>query len=256
MGKLIARGAEAEITLDKNTVLKNRIKKSYRITELDEKLRKSRTKSEAKLLEKASGLINTPKVLNQDNFSIELEYLDGERLSETLSSKPEKEQYNIMEQVGGQVAKLHDSDIIHGDLTTSNLILVKNSKLSDKKPLNLIDNQSKQSEKDLELTNNIKITQSERAGAVHREAKLKNPEPSSQDKVYLIDFGLGFISKRIEDKAVDLHLIKQALEAKHFQNHERLFKAFLDYYKWPDSEKVLEQLKKVEARGRYRKNAH
>ena len=36
-------------------------------------------------------------------------------------------------------------------------------------------------------------------------------------KVFIIDFGLGFISPKIEDKAVDLHLIKQALEAKHFK---------------------------------------
>ena len=51
------------------------------------------------------------------------------------------------------------------------------------------------------------------------------------NKVYFIDFGLGFESKKIEDKAVDLHLIKQALEAKHFNNYEKFFQAVLKGYK-------------------------
>jgi len=75
---------------------------------------------------------------------------------------------------------------------------------------------------------------------------LKNKE------VYLIDFGLGFTSRKIEDKAVDIHLLKQALEAKHFKNWETLFKEFLEGYKSPDAEKVLTQLEKVEKRGRYK----
>ena len=56
----------------------------------------------------------------------------------------------------------------------------------------------------------------------------------------------------IEDKAVDLHLIKQALEEKHFQNHEELFEQFTKGYQWSDSEKILERLKIVEKRGRYK----
>ena len=39
-------------------------------------------------------------------------------------------------------------------------------------------------------------------------------------KVYFIDFGLGFFSNKTEDKAVDLHLLKQALESKHYQIFE------------------------------------
>lgn len=199
--QIIAQGAEAVIILDKDKIQKNRIKKSYRIKELDEKLRKSRTKSEAKLLQKAKDIakINVPSVLKQDKFEINIEYIKGETLSKTLNSKPEKEQFEIIKQIAKQVASLHKNNIIHGDLTTSNMILA-------------------------EKTN----------------------------KVYLIDFGLGFISSRIEDKAVDLHLIKQALEAKHYQNWEKLFENFLKLYKNPESKKVLEQLEKVEARGRYK----
>jgi Kae1-associated kinase Bud32 len=72
------------------------------------------------------------------------------------------------------------------------------------------------------------------------------------DNVFIIDFGLGFVSTKLEDKAVDLHLIKQALEAKHFQNHEDLFKHFTKGYKWKDSKKALERLVAVEKRGRYK----
>ena len=74
-----------------------------------------------------------------------------------------------------------------------------------------------------------------------------------RDKVYFIDFGLGFNSHRIEDKSVDLHLIKQALEAKHFSNWKTFFQSIEEGYGYfKDSKKVLEQLEKVEKRGRYK----
>jgi len=72
------------------------------------------------------------------------------------------------------------------------------------------------------------------------------------NKIFLIDFGLSYISTKIEDKAVDLHLIKQALQAKHFQNADKLFTAFKKGYGWQDSKKILERLIIVEKRGRYK----
>jgi TP53 regulating kinase and related kinases len=199
MSKIIAQGAEAIITLDKNKVTKHRISKSYRHKEIDEKIRKSRTRKEANILKKAKELkISVPEILKQEEFLLEMEFIEGDRLSEKLNSYDEKKQFIVLKKIGKEVAKLHMNDIIHGDLTTSNTIL-------------------------------------------------------KGEKIYIIDFGLGFISKRIEDKAVDLHLIKQALEAKHFQNYEKLFEKFLEGYNDNlESEKILEQLKKVEGRGRYR----
>ena len=68
-----------------------------------------------------------------------------------------------------------------------------------------------------------------------------------------IDFGLGFISHKFEDKAVDLHLLKQALEAKHFKYWKELVKeVFKSYEKSKNSRIVLERLKAVEKRGRYK----
>src|SRR3989344_6305336 len=82
-GKLIIQhGAEAIIFLDKN-IIKERIEKSYRISEIDEKIRKIRTRSEAKLLEKAYKIISTPKVIhvNEKTKEIIMEFIDGKRLS-------------------------------------------------------------------------------------------------------------------------------------------------------------------------------
>ena len=196
--KILAKGAEAIIFLEKNKIIKDRIPKSYRIKEIDEKIRKSRTKKEIKLLDKASKLINVPKITKPDKFTITMEYIEGDKLSDKLNSYTKKKQKDVMKKLGKSVAKLHENDIIHGDLTTSNALFKRN-------------------------------------------------------EIYIIDFGLGFISKRMEDRAVDIHLIKQALEAKHWQNYIKLFKHFLKGYKsYKESKKILEQLELVEKRGRYR----
>tara|TARA_Y100000310_G_scaffold65417_1_gene60909 strand:+ start:8464 stop:9072 length:609 start_codon:yes stop_codon:yes gene_type:complete len=198
--KIIFQGAEALILLDENKIIKKRVKKSYRILELDEKIRKLRTRAETKLLEKASKEIPVPKILksNEKSKEILMEFINGKKLSKHLDNFPEKQQLEIFKQVGENIAKLHNSDIIHGDLTTSNMILKEN-------------------------------------------------------KVYFVDFGLGFISHKIEDKAVDLHLLKQALEARHFKNWKKLFSEILKSYKISkDSKKVFERTKQVEKRGRYK----
>jgi TP53 regulating kinase-like protein len=199
--KILAQGAEAIISQEDNQIIKQRVIKDYRIPEIDEKIRKLRTRQEAKLLEKASHFIPVPKVIKSDEKTKEIimELIDGKKLSTNLDSLSEKEQISICKQIGQNIAKLHNESIIHGDLTTSNMIL------KDK-------------------------------------------------KVYFIDFGLGYISIKDEDKAVDLHLLKQALEAKHFQHWQKLWlaveKGYIDSNK--QANKILERLKKVESRGRYK----
>ena len=49
--------------------------------------------------------------------------------------------------------------------------------------------------------------------------------------IYLVDFGLGFISNKVEDKAVDIHLLKQALESKHYKYFEELYNTVMVGYK-------------------------
>lgn len=72
MSQIIAQGAEATIEKQKNNVIKKRLAKIYRLPELDLKIRTKRTKSEAKLLEKASKITNIPKIkkINVNNSHI------------------------------------------------------------------------------------------------------------------------------------------------------------------------------------------
>ncbi|MEI6850166.1 MAG: serine/threonine protein kinase, partial [archaeon] len=77
----------------------------------------------------------------------------------------------------------------------------------------------------------------------------------SKNEVYFIDFGLGYESSNIEDKATDLHLIKQALEAKHFKYFEKLFNSILKGYKISKNYSlVVKRLEAVEKRGRYKQS--
>ena len=224
MEKIIGIGAEAILIHKDGNLIKRRINKSYRLQVLDEKLRKQRTKKESKLLEKSIKLIPVPKLIKTDNKQeIDMEFIQGLKLSDHLDNLKDAEEVCI--QIGNNIAKLHDADIIHGDLTTSNMIYVEN------------DNINKNNNK--LITNNIP-----------KELADNN---DNSGKVYFIDFGLGFESKKIEDKAVDLHLIKQALEAKHFNNYERFFKAILEGYKISKHhEATIQRLKAVEKRGRYK----
>src|SRR3989344_9101610 len=133
IGKKIQIGAEAEIILyeRKNWIFKDRKPKSYRLRELDEKIRKQRTKNEIKLLEKASKIIPVPKPIftdSHDPFRIILPFINGQKLSENLGKFSLRKQKEICLEIGKSVAKLHDSEIIHGDLTTSNMIYVDNLK--------------------------------------------------------------------------------------------------------------------------------
>ena len=196
MTKLIQQGAEAKIMLDKDIVIKDRISKGYRHPELDKKIIKRRTKSEAKILNKANSIINAPKAEIEDIDKIKMPFIKGKKLYENLEEIDYKD---VCKKIAKSIARLHDNEIIHGDLTTSNMILDDNGNL------------------------------------------------------FFIDFGLGFHSNRIEDKAVDLHLIKQALEAKHFGIYEECFNIITKEYDSKDSKLVLKQLEKVESRGRYKK---
>ena len=197
--KIIKQGAEAIIKLSKNKIIKERIKKNYRIKEIDEKLRKFRTKRESNILKKAV-FVNVPKVYNtnEKDMIIEMEYIKGILLKDFLNKNNLNEILKISNMLGNNIAQLHDHEIIHGDLTTTNLIL-------------------------------------------------------KDDKVYFIDFGLAFISHKSEDKAVDLYLLKQALTSSFPQISEQMFNIILQsYHTHKQHHEVLERLKKVEKRGRYK----
>ena len=84
------KGAEALLkkirVLGFAAVEKFRLRKEYRAAELDEKIRKLRTRNEAKLLERASKIISVPKVLKVDENKKEIimQAIEGKRLSGNL----------------------------------------------------------------------------------------------------------------------------------------------------------------------------
>ncbi|GAF97364.1 unnamed protein product, partial [marine sediment metagenome] len=130
--KIIQKGAEAVILQEKDRVIKKRMKKSYRIPEIDDRIRRQRTRSEAKLLTKASKLISIPEIIkvDQETKEILMDFIDGKKLSDYLDKFPLKKQKEVCKLIGESTAKLHDADIIHGDLTTSNMILKDNKIIS------------------------------------------------------------------------------------------------------------------------------
>jgi len=124
--KIIKRGAEAVLYLDDSHLVKERIKKNYRLAEIDEKLRKQRTRKEAKLLNEAKRVgVETPKIFSVDEngFKITMEFIDGKRLKEFLNETDNESRKRVAEEMGKAIGLLHKNGIVHGDLTTSNMIL-------------------------------------------------------------------------------------------------------------------------------------
>ena len=126
-------GAEAEIRLSEymgfEVVKKQRLSKSYRIKEIDSSLISARTKEESKLFSEArcSG-VSVPILYDVDleKGCITMEYLKGKRIKDIINKIDEKERKRLCTMIGKSIARLHNKDIIHGDLTTSNMILLDN----------------------------------------------------------------------------------------------------------------------------------
>jgi len=124
--KIIKRGAEAILYLENNHLVKERIKKSYRLSQIDIGLRKNRTKREAKLISEARRCgISTPRIISADekNNKILMDFIDGKRLKEFLNETDDEHRKKVAEDIGISVGLMHKHGIVHGDLTTSNMIL-------------------------------------------------------------------------------------------------------------------------------------
>lgn len=131
---ILAQGAESKILkINETTLKKVREKKTYRIPEIDEKLRKFRNRREFKVLQKLyENQINVPKpykvieIKNKqtkqiEEISFEFEYINGTILKQTINETLLKKAFN-------QIIKIHQLGITHSDLTTLNMI-EKNTKI-------------------------------------------------------------------------------------------------------------------------------
>ncbi|XP_074526890.1 EKC/KEOPS complex subunit TP53RK [Halichoeres trimaculatus] len=135
--ELIKQGAEARVYraefLGKPAIVKERFPKRYRHPVLDEKLTHRRTVQEVRsILRCRRAGISTPAVYFVDytTHCIFLEEVVGsltvrDHIAATQKSGcctgPELEQ--LAKRIGQILAKMHDEDVIHGDLTTSNMLL-------------------------------------------------------------------------------------------------------------------------------------
>lgn len=133
--ELLSMGAEAVIArctfLDIDAVVKWRFPKPYIPPELDKDFRKSRTATEAKALLKAISLgINVPIPLYADleEGLIIMTYIDGMVFRDLIENFDLDEVCSVCRTVGIYVAKLHENSIIHGDVTTSNILIDKSSR--------------------------------------------------------------------------------------------------------------------------------
>ena len=207
LGRIIYKGAEATLYkgkwFDKEVLVKHRIPKKYRIEELDKKLRRTRTILEAKMLISIKKCnVPVPQVFEVDhnNNWLIIKYIKGQKFKDLIGKIDKSKRKWYFEQIGRYIAFMHKNDFIHGDLTTSNIIITKN------------------------------------------------------EKIFFVDFGLSMKSIKIEDKSVDLHLIKRVLLSTHGQYFEECFESLINGYKLEygnKSDEIIDRIETVESRGRY-----
>lgn len=162
-GKLIAQGAEGRIYqlifLGRPTIVKERFVKSYRIPFLDNKINTGRIATEAKTLQRVRAIgLDVPAVYHVDlpALRLYLEQIEGgtvkqaifdtearikstcvagierENLSDPSASTlarllaEDSELIRLARAMGTCIGKLHQNNIVHGDLTTSNFMVRKN----------------------------------------------------------------------------------------------------------------------------------
>ena len=202
--KELYRGAEAVILEGKflqwDAIVKYRFPKEYRNYQIDNKLRKERTVQEVRLLQGAKSVgISVPYVYDVDklNWGITMEKVSGEQLKNCLK---DANLISYFTELGEIVGKMHQNEIIHGDLTTSNVFV------------------------------------------------------GADNRIWLIDFGLGYYSGELENQAVDILVLKHILESSHHEIHQDAYDAFCEGYTRTHSnaKSVLKRTKVVENRVRYK----
>ncbi len=110
-------GAEAVVTFWNGWAEKRRVSKGYRERQLDNRLIAERTRAEARLIAAARrGGVRTPVIRDITSDTIVMENIKGIQLTKNLSTE-------TLYKAGLMIGKLHTGGIMHGDLTTSNIIL-------------------------------------------------------------------------------------------------------------------------------------
>jgi len=132
---LIKKGAEANLYLEewhgRKVIMKRRLSKAYRLSELDTAIRAQRTMREPQLIHRAKEAgVPTPTIFLIDaaDANIIMEYIEGKQIKQMLNDLSQSERLRLCRHIGVLIGRLHNHGIIHGDLTTSNMILTSNGK--------------------------------------------------------------------------------------------------------------------------------
>jgi Kae1-associated kinase Bud32 len=128
-GERIYQGAEATLDagmyLGRMVVHKRRHRKGYRIAPLEDTIARSRMRTEARLMRRARAAgVAVPAVLAVDPPAQEmvLEYLGRHALRTTFDALAPTRRRAMARAAGRAAGRLHRCGVVHGDLTTSNMI--------------------------------------------------------------------------------------------------------------------------------------
>ncbi len=134
--KLLKKGAEASLFLAKwhglNVVVKVRIPKKYRPETLDKQIRTYRTVHEPQLMHEAKAAgVPTPLIymVNVPEATITMQHIEGDQIKQIINKLSEDRRRELCVEIGKLIGKLHRQGLIHGDLTTSNMILNPTGKI-------------------------------------------------------------------------------------------------------------------------------
>jgi len=147
--------------------------------------------------------VSTPTIFMVDiaDATIIMEFVEGKQVKQVLNNLAEEQRLQLCRHIGNLIGRLHSQGIIHGDLTTSNMIL------------------------------------------------------TPYVRVVFIDFGLSEISRELEVRGVDLHLMKRAFQSTHYKYAKECFEAAMEGYAEVMGDAmandVLEKIREIEKRGRY-----
>lgn len=126
---LIRKGAEASLYIadfhGRKVIMKKRLPKRYRMPKLDEQIKAYRTMHEPQLIHEAKKAgVGTPVILMVDieAATIIMEFIEGKQVKELLSEVSASERKDLCLIIGKLIGRLHSYGMVHGDLTTSNLI--------------------------------------------------------------------------------------------------------------------------------------
>jgi len=133
---LLKKGAEASLFLadwhGRRVVIKARLPKKYRPAKLDMEIRGYRTVHEPQLMHEAKKAgVPTPTIFLVDlkNAAITMEFVEGKQVKQLLGSISKEERQELCVEIGKLIGRLHGHGVIHGDLTTSNMILNAEGKI-------------------------------------------------------------------------------------------------------------------------------